>query len=168
MFDENIMFHAYTLIYKVHQKFRGLPERLARITAKSDDLFRSHGYQSKTDNPLACGNPSPVTHYVTYARQYQAAMPGAGRMLNNLVHEALDSEFAESDIGNTTQSDLNVSVLTGTCGVEKWLARFDIEKASRNELLGFESECDEAVDAILAAKARARVVRRKRELKQVA
>lgn len=162
------MFHAYELIHKVHEKFRGLPERLSRITAKSADLFRSHGYESKTDNPLAYGNPSPVTHYVTYARQYEAATPGAGRMLNNLVHEALGSEFAESDIGNTTQSELSVGVLSQCCDVEKLLASVKLEDASRNELLVFEKECDEAVDAILAAKTRARVLRRKRELKQVA
>jgi hypothetical protein len=162
------MFTAYEIVKSVFEKYRGLPERLAGITAKTADLFRSHGYQPKTENPMACGNPSPVTHYMTYCRQYEGGMSGSGRTLNNLVHEALDSEFAENALGNTTQSDLQVGILSEVCDVEKWLVKVDLATAARPQLLEFEKECDEAVGAILEAKSRARLIRIKRQIKAVA
>jgi hypothetical protein len=88
--------------------------------------------------------------------------------MSNRTNDALQSEFAESDLGNTTQQEINVNVLAETCDVEKWLARFDLAKASNSELRDFEQECDEAIEAILAAKARARVIRKKNELKKAA
>jgi hypothetical protein len=95
-------------------------------------------------------------------------MSGSGRTLNNLVHEALDSEFAENALGNTTQSDLQVGILSEVCDVEKWLVKVDLATAARPQLLEFEKECDEAVGAILEAKSRARLIRIKRQIKAVA
>jgi hypothetical protein len=161
------MFNAYEIVKSVFEKYRGLPERLAGITAKTADLFRSHGYQPKTENPMACGNPSPVTHYMTYCRQYEGGMSGSGRTLNNLVHEALDSEFAENDIGSITQQEINVSVLSESCDVEKMLASIKLDEASNPQLRLFEGECDDAINAFMLAKARARVIRKQRELRKV-
>lgn len=148
---------AHEIVHSVLEVFRGLPARLASITGKSPSWYQSHGRTPKTLDPVANGNVSPVTHYMRYARKYEMAEPGSGRMLSNRVHAELDAEFAESDLIAVPQRNLEVDVIDQTCDVQKWLARFDIENASRNELLGFEKECDEASDAISAAKARARL-----------
>lgn len=148
---------AHEIVHGVLEVFRGLPSRLASITGKSASWYQSHGRTPKTFDPVANGNVSPVTHYMRYARKFEMAEPGSGRMLNNRVHAELDSEFAQMDLHEVPQRNLEVDVIDQTCDVQKWLARFDIENASRNDLLGFEKECDQALDAIAAAKARARV-----------
>ena len=89
-------------------------------------------------------------------RQYEAAMPSAGRMLSNRVHAALDAEFAENDLREVSQVDIEVGVIDEVCDVQKWLARFDIDQASRNELVVFQTECKQAIDAIMQAQSRAK------------
>lgn len=131
------MQNPYEIVHAVLDKFRGLPERLARITDKTPEWYRSHGREPKTSNPEMSGNVSPVTHYMRYCGLFEAVHPGAGRMLSNRVHGVLDAEFAERDALLSSPVDL--------------------------ELLVFQRECDEACDAILAAKARARVQQRKIE-----
>lgn len=149
----------YELIHSVLDVYRALPIKLARMTNKSDTWWRSHGYEPRSANPLSNGNPSAVDQYMAFVERYQAGEPGAGAMLNHRVHAELDERFSEADLLTTTQSDLQVKIIEEECDIQKWLSRFDLETASRNELLGFEKECDEAVEAIMAAKARARVIR---------
>lgn len=150
---------SHQIIRTVFDAFRGLPAKLAAISDKSESWYQSHGRTPKTEDPTANGNVSAVTHYMRYARQFEVVEPGSGRMLNNRVHAALDQEFSTRDLHEVSQGDLHVGVIDETCDVEKWLARFDIKHASRTELLGFERECDEAIESMLTAKsiARARI-----------
>jgi hypothetical protein len=158
------MRQAYELIHAVYDAHRGLPVELAKITGKGDTWHRSHGYEPRTENPLANGNKSAVHDYLTYVRQFEAADRGAGQLLNTLVHNLLAQEFAEKDLGSITQGEIHVEIEEETCDVRKWLAGKDLTTASRNELLGFEKECDEAVQAIMDAKSRARVIRLRSEM----
>jgi hypothetical protein len=154
------MLEPYRIVHSIMDAYRGLPEKLARITALSAEWYRSHGREPKTANPLAGGNVSPVTHYMRYCGLFEAGMPGAGRMLNNRVFAALDAEFAERDLLLSDPVDLEVNVIKQGCDVQTWLAKFDIDTASLPDLVMFQNECDESTDAILAAKARARARQR--------
>lgn len=149
------MNEPYALVHSVHEEYKHA-EKLARITGKSAEIYRSHGREPKSSNPIANGNVSPVTHYMSYCELYEAAEPGSGRMLNARVHEELETRFTERDL-KTTQRDLHIGVEDETCDVRKWLASHDIPNATRMELLDFERECDEAIEAINQAKSKARV-----------
>lgn len=167
-FSRNKSMEPYAIVRTVFDAFKGLPRKLADISSNSEAWYASHGRAPKTEDPIASGNASPVTHYVRYCRKFEAVEPGAGLMLNNRVFAALDEEFTHRDLGNLNQGDLHVEVIDETCDVEKWLARFDIKHASRAELLEFEKQCDEAIESVFKAKstARARIVQIEMERRQ--
>jgi hypothetical protein len=156
----------YEIIAKVQEAFRGLPGKLGRITGKSDTWWRSHSYEPRNANPLSNGNPSPVTEYMAFCELYNAAEPDAGRMMNHRVHAELEARFAENDLTDTSQCDLHTEILDESCDVSKLFARIDLETASKPELLNFETECDEAIEAYHAAKSRARAIRRQMDMKR--
>lgn len=160
------MTNSWDLVRSVLDKFRGLPVKLSGMTDKCEETYRSHGREPKTSNPIANGNVSPVTHYLRYVRLYEAADPGAGQMLSNRVFEALAAEFAENDLLDTSQPEIEVEIINETCDVEKWLSRYDLKAASRPELLEFDRECDEAIDTIMRAKGTARATLKLREVKR--
>lgn len=157
------MFKPYRIVHDVHEQFRGLPDKLSGITGKSSDWHRSHGYEPKTENPLAYGNVSDAAKFVMMCRRYESAAEGAGRLLSDRIHRALTIEFADGDLGAVDQCDLEVDVINQSCDVQTWLARFDIDDADRASLITFEDECDQAIDAVMRAKARARARRRRIE-----
>lgn len=147
------MTEAYEIVHAILEQHRGLPKKLHSMNGKSPDWYRSHGYQPKTENPLSNGNVSEVEHYMRYCRKYEAGAKGAGRMLSHSVFAALEAEFCEQ--GECDQTDLEVSVIDETCDVQKWLARFDIDSASKGDLGQFIDECKQAEDVIAYAKAQA-------------
>ena len=148
---------AYEIVHIIQSSYRGLADKLARITGKSAVWWRSHGYEPRTSNPLANGNVSDAEKYITYLEQYEAAEPGAGRMLNNRIHAEMEMRFSEFD--KSDQSDIHVALVEETSDVQKWLASKNFANATANELKRFEEECDENIEAIYAAKSRARAVR---------
>lgn len=152
----------HEIVNQVLTAFKGIPDKLSRFTGKTAELFRSHGREPKSRNPASSGNTSPVTNYMEYIHQYEAAERGAGKMLNNRVHASLDAEFSADDM-LTPQSDLHIQVEDETCDVRKWLTKFRISDASEKNLAAFELECDEAIDALNDAKAKARATRRVRQ-----
>jgi hypothetical protein len=145
----------YEIIHTVHDFYKKACEKLARLNGKTKEIYKSHGREPKSHNPLASGNTSPVTHYFTYVRQYEAVEPGAGVMLNNRVHAALDAEFIQN-LEAVDQGELHEAIIDETCDVQKWLAKFDLEKASLLDIKNFQRECREGVDALLRAEAQAR------------
>lgn len=167
-FHSNTMRNAYEIVHAVFDAYRGLPVKLASISMKSEEWFRSHGYKPKTEHPEANGNLSPVDHFMRYVRKFNAAEPGAGLMLSNRVHEALHDELSGIEIIDVSNADLACDVITESGDVSKWFIKFDIEDASRLELMAFERECNEAVDAIEAVKAKARMRIRMIELQRAA
>lgn len=155
----------HEIVNTVQSAFKGIAEKLSRFTGRTAELFRSHGREPKSRNPLSSGNASPVTHYIEYVHQYEAADRGAGRMLSNRVHAAIDAELSQDEV-ITPQSDLQVNVLKQGCDVATWLAKFDISHADTKQLAAFELECDEALDAIGEAKASARARRKVRDMER--
>ena len=157
---------AHTIVHSVLEAFRGLPAKLASITDKSASWYQSHGRVPKTVDPVANGNVSAVTHYMRYVRLFEMAEPGSGRMLNNRTHAALDGEFAEKDLREVSQTTLHLDVIDETCDVQRWLTKFDLENATRDELALFMDECDQATDAIMAAKSSALARKRLLEMER--
>lgn len=152
---------AHEIVAEVHDAFPNLPAKVARLKGVSAETIRSHHREPKTHNPLSSGNASPVTHYIEYIHQNESAERGAGRMLNNRVHASLNADF-DSDDGHD-QSELHEAILDEGCDVNKWLAKHDLNHATSRQLKTFETECDEAVEAILEAKSKARAIRRRME-----
>lgn len=151
------MTNAFTIVHSVLDRFRGLPVKLSMLTGKSQQWFTSHGAEPKTQNPLSSGNVSAVDHYMIFARQYEAGATGAGRMLNRRVAEALEAEFSEREYNITHQPQIEADVLQETCDVSIWLAKFDVDKAERRDLVQFIDECKQAEDAIATARSSAQV-----------
>lgn len=158
---------AHQIVSDVQSAYRGLATRLAGMTGKTPEAFSQHGREPKSLNPLQTGSPSPVTHFMQYCRLYEGGEPSSGRMLSDRVHAALSAEFAENDLLNVTQNDLHISIIDEVADVKKQLLKIDLNNATRNELLGFETECDEAVEAIMQAKSRARVIRATRSVERL-
>ena len=70
---------SYEIVHSVFEAYRGLPAKLARITGKSDQIFKTYGYEPRTDNPLMNGNRSDADKFMAMCELFEAAEPGAGR-----------------------------------------------------------------------------------------
>ena len=160
------MKQGFEIVHQVHDAFRGLAGKLHRITGKSETWWRSHGYEPRTVNPLSNGNNSDVADYIAYCELLQAAEPGAGRMLSNRIHGELEMRFSEADFLDKDHGSLVEEVFDENCDVEKWLASKNFATATVAELSMFEDECDEAVERILEAKAKARATKRRMQITQ--
>ena len=151
--------HAFQIVHSVHERFRGLPSKLSAMTGKSQQWFGSHGLEPKSVNPLSSGSISEVEHFMRYCRLFEGAVRGAGRYLIDRVHHELTLEFADDD-ADASQGEIHAEMTSEVCDVSVWLSRFDMDTASLPQLRAFETECDEALDAIERAKAAARAKRR--------
>lgn len=158
------MAEAYEIIHQVHDAYKGLADRLARLKGKSAELFRSHGREPKTLNPLASGNVSPVHHYIQYVREHEAALAGAGEMLNARVFSSLQAEFAE-DSGEC-QTELHAGVLKESFDVLNQLINCDFTDCQNSRLSAIETDADELVEIAMRLKARCRVIKRQNEMKR--
>ena len=149
--------HPYQIVHSIFEQFKSLPKKLADMNGKSEEWYRSHGRESKTINPASSGNVSPVDHFMQYCRKFEGGIRGAGKALNSRVYAALEDEFAENERLDIDHVEMEIGVIDETTDVQKWLARFDIKKASKLELMNFENQCNEAAEAIATARSQARV-----------
>lgn len=152
----------HEIVGQVHEAFPKIVRRLSSMTGKSDEWFHSHHREPKSDNPMQTGNKSATTHFHEECALYEGAAPGAGVMLAHRVAASIAAEFADEEILNFSPAD----VLRETCDVHQWLAKFRINDASAHELVAFERECDEAIEALTMAKASARGALRELELRE--
>lgn len=95
---------AHEIIKNVQERYRGIAIKLAGVTGKCEEWFHSHGREPKTRNPLQSGNLSPVDHFMTYCRQYEACETGAGQMIAESVCAVLTAEFTP---GGVTIADVH-------------------------------------------------------------
>lgn len=151
---------AYKIIHQVQEAFKGLPHKLAAITGKAWQLYYSHASEPKTRNPLSSGNVSPVDHYILYVRQHEAAIKGAGSMLNHRVHAELEYEFLGEVEPECSQKELQQGVLEESFDVLKCLAEQDFSDASDAEMAKIEAECAELRDEASNAVSHLRALRR--------
>lgn len=154
----------HEIIHQLQQEFPKLPKRLSQITSKCAETYRSHGREPKSRNPLQSGNCSPVTHYMEYVHQNEAAAPGAGKMLSDKVHRSLCAEFSDCDL---TETDIHLSLIDEHSDCMRWLVNFNLEDATPNQLIAFERECAELQKVTADAMAKARATRRRKESRVV-
>ncbi len=152
---------AHEIVKQIHDAFPGLPQKLEMITGKSAEWWNSHHREPKSRNPLQTGNVSPVTHYIEYVHQNEAAKPGSGHMMNNRVHAALNADFIADDL--VTETELQIDTINEVADVHRWFAEFDFDDATPNQLATFERDCGDVIDAMHANIAKARAVRRQIE-----
>lgn len=152
---------AHEIVGQVHDAFPNVAIKVARLKSVSAEIIRSHHREPKTHNPLSSGNTSPVTHFIEYCHLYEAAKPGAGRLLSDRVHSSLTAEFSEGE--TMEQRDIETSLLTEHCDVQAWLASNELDQASPRKLSAFETECAELIEQLTMARAKARSIRRQKD-----
>lgn len=155
------MIHCYEIVGQVQERFRGLPDKLARLFGKSDDWWRSHRYKPRKMSPDAGGSTSAADHYMEMAEQYEAACPGSGQMLSEYVYLELKQRFDDT-APISTQKDIRRSVIKQCTDVALALDEKAMHEATEADLDRWETEVGEADDAISSARARIRAERRKR------
>lgn len=156
----------HEIIKSMHEAFPKVVRKLSLITGKSEEWFHSHGREPRSSNPLQSGNKSPVTAYIEYLHQNEAAERGAGMMLNARVYASMCAEFQDPD--ETEQAEHFDKITDEICDVQKWLNRFKIEDATPRQLAIFDAECGEAIESIMRARAKARSVKRQKGLRVAA
>jgi hypothetical protein len=161
------MAEAHEIVHQVLDAFKGLAVRLERITGKTSEWFSSHGREPKTRNPLQTGNPSPVTHYMQYVRQFEAGEKGAGQMLNHRVHAELDMEFADARCTEIAQKEWHNGVLKESFDVLKNLNECNFADADLSQLKQMEEEGAELRDVASDYVSHIRAIRRQRENKNL-
>lgn len=147
---------GFELVKPVHEQFRGLPARLAQLFGKSPEWHRSHGYAPQTVDPLSNGNLSPVDHFLRMADQYEAAMPGAGRQLTELVTVELSQWFTEESQPTTDRDDRRSLIKEFTEAFDA-LERADVSEQTLNELRVTDSELGDLACVLERARSKVRV-----------
>ena len=156
------MFEPYELIHQVFDAYKGLPGKLAGFTDQSTEIYRSHGRKPKTEDPVANGNVSPVTHYMRYVRKFEVAEPGAGLMLNNRVHAELDMEFMEQAVVEG-QRELSQGVLKESSELLDKLIAHDFNECDNATLKAIEEEAAQLRDKAAEVVAHVRAVYREKQ-----
>lgn len=155
---------GFELVKPAQDAHPGITYRLGDISGKSHQSFRAHGYESRTINPLSHGDKSPVDHLLQYVDQYEAAAPGAGKMLGSLIGVELRHRYETNAlIGN----DMDFAVWFHkemSEGVSAMLA--ELNKMTANQLVVAERELREAEEAINEGLRRVRTVMALRRMPQ--
>ena len=156
------MAEAHEIVSQVLEAFKGLPVSLERLFQRKAELWRSHARTPKSRDALASGNVSPVTHFIQYCRQYQAAAAGAGLMLAERVAAELALEFAP-DSSVCDKSEMIEGVLKESYDVLRELNDCNFEDASTGDLSKIETECQQLAEKAQDVRAHIRAIKRIRE-----
>jgi len=146
----------FEIVHSVLEKHR-IAEKLAGITGKSAEFFRSHGREPRSSNPLQSGNVSPVTHFMRYVRQFAACDPEAGRLLLELVASTLSAEMGPQP--SVTQRDSHAALIREFADVSGQLAVAELDDLSTVDLKKFEVDVAEVRDALEQVAGHVRAVR---------
>lgn len=89
---------VYEIIHKVQEANRGICTRLSERSRKSKQIYQAHAAEPFTLNAENYGKPSPADHYVDYCEEYEAAVPGAGLLLSEMIAAELRFRFTNTDM----------------------------------------------------------------------
>lgn len=131
---------GYQIVKPVLEKFRGLPERLHRLFGKSDDYYRSQGYPTRKMDAIHNGSLSAVDHLLRMADEYEAAAPGAGKLLGELLSTELSARFVPEPDGACDDRVLRRNLYTEFFDALNELDKKDLSDQSVIELARTESE----------------------------
>ncbi|MCD9188277.1 MAG: hypothetical protein LUM44_17810 [Pyrinomonadaceae bacterium] len=158
---------AHEIVNQVQEAFKKLASQMSKLFGKTSEWYNSHGREPKTQNPIQSGNVSPVTHYMQFARQYEAAQNGAGKMLNRRVYEELEMEFTadSADSAATEQKEHHASVLKESFDVLDGLNKKEFTECSSSELTALEEEAAQLRDVASDLVSHLRAIRKLRGVK---
>lgn len=139
---------AHEITGLVFEKFSKLTQRLSEITDKGYHWWQSHGREPKTENPIANGNASPVTHFLRHVKLYEAAEPGAGAYLNELVYAELKCSFKGDHSADCVLRTIRSNVRKEAFEVLDKLDEKELSQASKTDLKDW---IREAIELKLAA-----------------
>lgn len=153
---------AHEIVKQVQETYKKLSSQMSKLFGKSEEWWNSHGREPKTQNPIQTGNVSPVTHYIQYVRQFDAADRGAGKMLNRRVFEELEMEFGEINSQNVEQKEHHASVLKESFDVLRCLNEKDFADCTARDLAEQEEEAAQLRDVASDLVAHLRAIRKMR------
>lgn len=151
---------GFEIVKLVLDHFPGLPEKLTNLFGKCKTWYYSHGYELKKDNPLSNGNESAVDRVLKMVDQYEAAAPGAGKMLAKLVAHELMHRFDVEEV------ELSDRELRRNLNAEFFEAVNELDKSNladktvlqlgccESELSDIRTAVDAAISAVRAEKRR--------------
>lgn len=143
-----------TIEREIHALFtNGDLSDVARLLQKDQSLV------SKQFNPYSEEKHSPISQFIFYLWAFDAIRDDlASAVLNIVLRER--SVWLPETVSPADQPDLECHIIEEQADVQKWLASFDIATASDKDLNTFDAECDEAITALMKARASARARRR--------
>lgn len=153
---------GFEIVKPVLEKFKGLPERLANLFGKSAVWYRSHGYALRKDDPLSNGSLSAVDHLLKMADEYEAAAPGAGRLLGELLSAELRARYGEQFCGCDERA-IRLALNKEYFEALQQFDKNDLSDQSAIELAAVESEFAQIETVIADVIARVRKERRLRQ-----
>ena len=155
---------GYQIVRKVLERFNALPGKLSNLFDKSETWYRSHGYELRRDNPLANGNLSAVDQILRMADEYEAAKPGAGKMLAEELHCEMRARYGaecEAPSDRQIRRNLNKEFFEA---VEE-LDKSDLKDKSEFELRKVDDEFAHIESAIIHARAHIRAEWRQKSVR---
>ena len=154
---------GFEIVKPVLDRFPGLPEKMTNLFGKCKTWYYSHGYELKKDNPLSNGNESAVDRVLQMVDQYQAATPGAGKMLaKNLAHE-LDHRFDDEEQVKLSDRELRRNLNAEFFEAVNELDKSNLADKTVLQLGCCESELSDIRTAVDAAIAAVRAEKRRKE-----
>jgi len=156
---------GYEIIKPVLEKFHGLPVRLANLFGKSDDWYRSHGYPLRADDALSNGSLSAVDHFLRMVDEYEAARPGAGTYLGEVLAAELRARFLDHP-PTCDDRQIRQSLNTEFFEALRELDKKDLQNQTELELAKTDKELSEIEKAIGDARAHVRAELRKKQIKK--
>ena len=147
---------GYQIVKKIFDRFPALPVKLSNLFGKSDTWHRSHGYELKKDNPLANGNLSAVDYILRMVDEYEAAAPGAGKMLADELAAEFRVRFTPIDIAPLPDRDLRRGLNKEFFEAMDELEKSDISQKSEIELAKTDAELSQIEAKIGDARAHVR------------
>lgn len=149
---------GYEIIKPVLDRFTGLPVRLSELFGKSAVWYRSHGYALRRDDAMANGNLSAVDHLLKFADEYEAAVPGAGFMLGELIASEFRARYnaGRAEAEEVSDRQMRLGLHKEFFEAMRELETSDLAEKSEFQLLKTDKELAEIETAVADARARVR------------
>lgn len=161
----------YEIVHHVQEAHRGLCTRISERSRKNKSVYTAHAAEPFTMNAESYGKPSPADHFVDYCSEYEAAKPGAGLMLSEMIAAELRSRFtseeADDECANGTQRSLRRGLLKEFAEALDALDRADFANADLRQMKEMQIEVQDLVNKGSQVVGRIIAIIRRKELERV-
>lgn len=143
--------HPHQIVKHVLAKFQGLPAKMSRLFGKSEEWWRSHGRTPQHLDEYGTGNISPAEMFISFAERYEAAAPGAGQLLNDMVYAELRFRFAHSTKQPRRQNCIRRGLTKEASELVMALDEKEIREATVDDLRRWDIEASELISETYSA-----------------